>query len=1099
MSASKRKAANVNSDSFGPRLFIKAGAKDDPTERVLKKLKEFDSKDKTDSIVALAKHSMLPSDLCRLFTIDTYYHNRSVAGYIGPENYIYWLLGLLQGKKEVIAEFNLRRSEFNAATLRGDEKGSLAILDQLENKSANWWAFENRIHIQKELLSQDTREAVSAIEKIIAPGQALHKARYLLLMSESSLVKHFTSIIIRQLDERRSSGNREAIAHGAILSCMLLPIYWDQKRVVDFEGLILYRNESLIDQYMLLKTTLIELVASGTEISPALVRRIKSLAKDVGDIELLSLFEIAEPGEFIKSMVEKYTAGDYEEVIRSIDAAVESGSNEVYGLIEIYAKAKIYCANTSEVSFFSKIANSLANILTLDESCPEQINYLQRICVKFRNELWARSLMFHLVSILSEIEDKEVVELSRKHTKCLGAFNTPKANCADFKTVVSNDPISKSMPLQRAIRYGVVAPTKLELVRTVFPIPADYLKVQSALYVKNAEWLNAINFLIREYSKNKHAFIHLPVNRICKEAAAMVKEDNDTFISCLIALDIYKREINSAYDEEKTELFEDWLAFNGTHKPSEIFAGKTLSERESYFLENICVPSQLDSIIQYKSNMSVIHERVTIINLLINSRDHELESLNIEKHKVIENLFSDKLRTKIETGKLYVDIQALEAQRKHAYVAMYEKAKLIDDILLENMESVSEKGISGDFFSVDKIEGVSLAISTNRKTDILLEIYAQAAQDFALNENFGLDKYLSAEIRHIVFVAQLRSSFEISNLMTTSENGEYLSNKYWMQEYEYVAAVVMDEVDVLLKEFSRSVDDILKRVSNQFRVGVDGNPELYIFDFSSYYENVVEISRIVKDSSSFEVFFRDLLDYMWTLCGEHAKTAQSLINDELKLKVIEQIDLLEQGLVAARRGTKLDRLTSEIKTARTNFNKEIETVLNWFRFVGSHGDESYQALSVVLEAAVASFISIYGHNGLIINSSSCDSELVLNFRESRALFISLFTALENSNKYRDGGAISVLHRRVDYGEIVEVVNVFDERAILDSSDFIARQKVKWSDASSKLSREEGGSGLYKINNLLSHASPGFRFDIRIQANQFFATMSLINENFISGR
>ncbi|WP_323166774.1 hypothetical protein, partial [Pseudomonas bubulae] len=83
-----------------------------------------------------------------------------------------------------------------------------------------------------------------------------------------------------------------------------------------------------------------------------------------------------------------------------------------------------------------------------------------------------------------------------------------------------------------------------------------------------------------------------------------------------------------------------------------------------------------------------------IINLLIDTPGCEVESLNIEKHKVIENLFSDKLRTKIETGKLYVDIQALEAQRKHAYVALYEKAKSIDNIKLEKIETVFEKGIS---------------------------------------------------------------------------------------------------------------------------------------------------------------------------------------------------------------------------------------------------------------------------------------------------------------------------------------------------------------------------------------------------------------------
>lgn len=1097
MLARGKKGTHKNNDKFDDRLFIKASLKDDPSPRVLKKLKEFNEKNKVDSIIALAKHAMLPESLCRVFSRDSYYNNRSISTHISPENYIYWLLGLLHGKREIISKFNEYRKNYNIAVLSGCSVSALELLDKIETLSANWWCFENRVHVQKELDGQDTRDSVAVVEKIIAPGQALHKSRYLLLMSESNLVTHFTESIIRQLNERRSSGNIEAILHGANLSCMLLPIYWDQNRQTGFENLFLYRNEALIDQYVLLKTIVIELCAKDVEISNDLRKRINKLAIDVGDDELLNLFISAAPIPFVESIVEKYTKGDYSAVLKDIENAISAKSFETCGLTEIYAKSKIYCGVTAEDTFFAKLANKLARILTLEDSCSEDINDIQRICVKYRNEQWARSLMFHLVSILSEITDKEVVELSRRHTKCLGGINTPKANQSDFKTGVISNFQSNHVPLQRAIRYGVVAPTKLELVRTAFPIPADYLKVQSALYAQKGDWLSAINFLISEYAKNRNAFMHLPVNRICKEAVTLPKDDNNAFISSLIALDIYKREINSAYDEEKSEIFEDWLEFNGTHKPSEIFFGKSLSERDIYFLSHICVPSQLDSILQYKSNLSVIHERVTIINLLIDTPGCEVKSLNIEKHKVIENLFSDKLRTKIETGKLYVDIQALEAQRKHAYVALYEKAKSIDNIKLEKIETVFEKGISGDFFDVDKIEGVSVAISSNKKTDILLEIYRQAAADFALNDNFGLDKYLSAEIRHIVFVAQIRSSFEISNLMTTTENGDYLSNTYWMQEYEYVNAVVTDEVDELLKVFSKSVDEILKRVNNQFRVGMDGKPNLYIFDYSAYYENVVEVSNLVEQSTSFEVFFRDLLDYMWTLCGEQAKFAQALINDELKVQITEQIDALELGLISVRRGTKLDRLHMEIKTARANFNKEVETVLNWFRFVGSHGEESYQYLSVVVEAAVASFNSIYGHNDLNIDCSRCESELILNFRESRALFISLFTALENANKYKPDGGIKVHHESTPTLDTLEISNKID--IIQDPSNFIKKQKDKWTDSNSNLSREEGGSGLYKIHNLLLNSSNGFNFDIAINNNQFVATMSLKNENFTSRR
>ena len=132
-----KKGTHKNNDKFDDRLFIKASLNDDPAPRVLKKLKEFDNKNKIDSIIALAKHSMLPESLCRLFTRDTYYNNHSISTNISPENYIYWLIGLLHGKKDIISKFNVYRKRYNTAVLSGRSDSALELLDKIESLSAN--------------------------------------------------------------------------------------------------------------------------------------------------------------------------------------------------------------------------------------------------------------------------------------------------------------------------------------------------------------------------------------------------------------------------------------------------------------------------------------------------------------------------------------------------------------------------------------------------------------------------------------------------------------------------------------------------------------------------------------------------------------------------------------------------------------------------------------------------------------------------------------------------------------------------------------------------------------------------------------------------
>ncbi|HAV2178212.1 TPA: hypothetical protein JHJ96_004728, partial [Enterobacter cloacae] len=411
------------------------------------------------------------------------------------------------------------------------------------------------------------------------------------------------------------------------------------------------------------------------------------------------------------------------------------------------------------------------------------------------------------------------------------------------------------------------------------------------------------------YLSNTFTSLYLPIATLCRLVTDIDKNDNDIFISTLVIYDIMARVINNNYEDIKTDLFEEFMDFNKTHRPSKIFETNQFSAKEEYFLKYICIPSQLDNFTDYVSNDDVVHERIAILDLLINAKSNNEEQIKKEKDSVLENLFSEKLRAKIESGKLYVDVHSLVNKRKHFYQNLFEQAiEVKGGILLTPLDQ--SKGInSEDLFEI--AEGN--AVASSKKMEMLFTIFRNIVADFALDENYGLDKYLSAEIRHIVFTTQIRSCFEKTHLVTIKKEGKYLSNFYWTDKYSYVNNHIVSKFDELLSHFSEKIDNLLYEVNENFRVEISDLKSKHVFNYIAYHHRLVRVSEIITNASDYEEFFSNLIDYMWEITAENARSAQDKLNDYLAPEILNALDLLEEGINSVKRDAAIIELTQEIK------------------------------------------------------------------------------------------------------------------------------------------------------------------------------------------
>lgn len=1067
--------------------------------RVANQVCELDRGKEYDLIFQLASHPKLPEMLNPVYAFDRKHYDALIfSNRLSADGFMHWTLGLFYKNEKTLSEFLELQQKVTFKILKNEPDAAFSLLDEIDSLSKSWWSIHTRTHITKEIKKEDTKSFLSTLQDLFPKANVSNSIIKLQLMSEGSAIGVYLNDTRSRLAEYRSSGIQQAIEHGGIESCTHLPKYLDPDRRVELYHLKSEVAESIIDQFVTFKEVVFEKIANGS-LSRDLKDKIYKIADRLGDHPLKHAITAKNStSEQTLSVVNDYTIGNYSNVVLTIGEMLKNENPAIFGLIEIYAKSKIYLeSNNSRETFLDQLAGDLSSILQCEKNTVEKIENLSKLTVKFKTEAWAKSLSFHLLSILEETTEPHSLELARLETVALGDYNTPKALHGKSAVNLINHELLTMLPSYRAAKYFTPQEIGRDLTESTFPVKSDYLKLKAHTFLESGALIEAAYFAVAEYQKNNVSFHHLPFGRICDEMNDIEPDSDNDRIVCLAALDIYHKEFNSRFEELKSEKFEDYIFSAKTHRLSSVFSARELTPNEVYFLHQICIPSQLDNLFQYKSNDEVVHERVAIIDLLIKARPQIEKQLRLERDSVLEGLFVEKLRAKIESGKLYVDVQEIEAQRKHVYAALFNQAKSIPGgVALSPLPDTNSLEGSRDLFRLSDTN----AIAATEKAEILYTIFVTAVDDFALNENYGLDKYLSAEIRHIVFEAQLRSCFEKTHLVTPQKEGVYTENTHWKKHYQYVNTWVVSSIDAVLREFSKKVDDTLSLTNEQFRVDVRQENSEGIFDFKAYHHRLVRISEIVESSENAEHFFKALIDYMWEIASESARRAQLLIANDLAGDINDLLNGLEDAIAAAKADTAMLDLTQEIKTARSMFTKEIEVVLNWFKFVGDQSTDSLERLGVVIEASVSSFESIYGHGHHSLQFSQSKSNLLLTYRESRSLFIAIFTALENAQKYsKDSSPIILEHQVTESRNTIKIINSVSIQLATELDDIITAQKLKWTPENLCLNTSEGGTGLYKIFSILTSCSIGFEFDITRDNDTFSAIVELNNESFSDRR
>ncbi len=1030
-----------------------------------------------------------------------------------------WYIKFFQEYENDLKHFFKLKNILELELINGRYTDALKTLEQIEKDiTISYWSIEMKSNILKEFQLVSPSNYINELKKDCKENNLnFFFLNQILIKAETTNNLNFSDTLLETINKFRkeilySNKSKSSIEYSLglvdLFSSYLIPLEYDSNRSINHRNLSSFSSLSLIDQYLIFRDYLISRINYGDPFSQSQEKILKNFIENSYDQGLKNTFypitNFSNLNHLTKRIVKSYSYGKYEDVINLFEENIVINENCI-SYLDLYVKSLIYLKKEiTNDSLYKKISLCMIDIYLSNENSNNSMSYLLNIILKFHHLTWTKPISFFLYQFIESYKvDKKLI---KKKLYEFGDFLTPKA-FEDFcyKKLVKELKLEKKfMPIYRQNKFMTKSieieenydSNFIEYEKTVI-IKSEYIKDHSMYLIKENRIEDCIKFVVNSFLNNINTFVFLPVEKLVEKVD--IDDIENVSIDTLILFDIYRKNISLDREEDLNDLYLTFMRDYQTHKPSEIFKDKkTLTNKEIYFLNKICVISIMDSSSKFEGNEQLLSERLSILSIL-EEYTEDKKTIIDEKNSLYEELSTDELTSSYNNGRIFVDITSFRQIREATYKRLFERYLILRENSndFENIEEFS----TYEHINKDKYEDGFLP-----STDLLSfisELYKEhLLNDFVKNQNFGLEKYLSAEIRHGNLKTELRSVFEHNNLVTDEievekkDTIQYEDNNYWLNFYSYLDTDIKNKINEILKDFSSDIDSKLKNVELWLQIITEKEPLSYFkFDYSSSIERLKTLRKKIQDSNDFESFFNNCIDFMWEETYKLINAYKTKLENDLKVSIIESIKELKEKISRESFMNGLGELTKTIDRTENEFSEEINNVLKWFNRVNENIDKSYSFINIVLSTAQL-FNKIINNQTteikLINNNSNNNYEL--NYIEARAFMTSMLISLYNARKYS-------MKTEEQNSIIIDLKNMNNHQLIIKNEinilkneiePFISSLKKNFSDKKSELSIKEGGSGLHKIYNLFKNVSSKFYVDIDIENESFFCVYLGVN-------
>lgn len=1017
-------------------------------------------------------------------------------------------LGIATGhflsNRDLIIHFVTQRSRFENSLLLGRYGEAKSAVDSIHARLGEslWWARSSillfSLRGDKQGLDDFCEDVKSRVESTLI--SSFIKNIQLICDSDDAL------LILNSVVKKNSTEFKEA---GYEAWALLYELYFAPYPLTtedDFtESIRLLQLFCLVDQYDLtgricLHASARRLTASGELHQLDLGRHTKNLYGVASDPLFLRLHQGAQEipeakhSKLGSELIRLYNDGFYEDAVHKFATEAENLESPL-AYLNIIAKCFSHENKSRQhklKGILSSIIENLYVVYSLGSGQKHAINSIASLAVRLNG----LSVVHHIQASLYIALPHFYPRNSAKDAAVLCLFahgeNTPIVDrlseirfftdaratpCPGGDTpsyrILKNDICQKIEAQQEAEDL----PLLLERLAGQSPIKRDYLDTYSSYCLNFGHWEPLVNACASNLVEDKERINCFPMGWITRQ----IEENKLISIDSIAVLFLNFKSSARQNEYLLMETFEEYLALMGAERPSQILISKkSLSPLELFFFKEVCVSEIMDFLGCFNSLNDLRSERLIILDLLLELGAIDATTRTKEVEELIEQVLIDAKTSELHGAKIYVDEQSIKkkiTESIQTYLSLYRLAEEVDDDRVTLITDDSQSNTKQVYLS-------------GSKNSIVLRIITEIKDEFLFDSRNGLDKNLSAEIRHGFFSNLMRSKLEAKHLLTEiNEEGKYGSNLVWKEFYSLLSDDIWAGVDGALANFSEKFNLLIQQAEEWMKIRSSPSESLRLFDF----ELPLMHFQSIKGAADSGAEAGDVIDHIFQLLWKTSEEAMSVMRDKLNVDFKNGVDgLFEQlfeEIAKVKRGAALVDLISAINLAKDEIKEDIAAAAEWFHRSTQVSSQPV-SLPLAIEIATNAFRNIKSPNVLFTSLCGEDTRGVrIEGAVVKYLILALINLFDNACRHSGYGASTQISvsccRKMDGVEIVvsnPLVPRQEELLFLGGLDRI--QERLQAPPKSLLLRTEGGSGLTKVKSNMSNVGSNIDIDVAVNGSVF---------------
>ncbi|RQS57428.1 hypothetical protein DID96_36590 [Burkholderia sp. Bp8963] len=668
--------------------------------------------------------------------------------------------------------FAKHRSAFESAFLQGKYDLAESILEQVRVElGESLWYIRHRMLV---LVYRDNLDELTVFCEEMKRRQDNKLINYLierlyLLNQKTHTSKHLNGLLVSEVKELRQATSGP-FADFLAFTFAPDPLFQrtDYRRCLPCFSML-----SLVDQYSALVDLVPRIITEEGEYKASAdetrlsVRFMHDLAVLVDDPAICAVDSAnsthARGVDAVEmSLLTAYDLGQYRQVLDLFGSHAHEMSNPTT-FVNILAKCLAYEKDTSlaPVGPLGELASKVSALYTLSDQLASVYDEILGTVIRCRG--LTRNIDFQLMVYKAAPFRFNATDLrfAARLASCGDAVVSPLV----YRMAENDSPMSRhlldgaeSIPavdyrikkreIARLASEGAteeIILAKLDEFRRATPLQKDYFELLAEYLVFRNEAQRLVTTAARILAIEPNSFVCFPMESLMREIEAERLASVDAVIVCYF----YSKHISSKKDYVLNEAFEDFLSSRDVRMPSELFDNLDVGEAQyKLFFDRVCTTDVMDFLSCFKSSNELRVQRLLILDHLQERGLVKVEDQYRELTDLLGQIITEASTTEINGNKIFVDTDAIRA-------SMLEE---VDSLL--SIYKISDEPDGEGFVRAPSISEEERKVVAGDRNTTLFKIITQVRRKFLIDEKHGLDKNLSAEIRHGFFENLMRSRLE---------------------------------------------------------------------------------------------------------------------------------------------------------------------------------------------------------------------------------------------------------------------------------------------------------------------------------------------------